>query len=263
VTVANVNDIYNDGTYLRNNPDAHVSDSFFKFSQLLPLLEKIPTRNRTLSILDIGGGAGVVGHLASLYFHHRGFDVKTTAADVSTSMLDLQKANNPFITKVVAGDTVAAFAGGCRYDLALAIDVFEHMPDYRPALEAIQKGSTWLVCNMPIERNLFDFLRNVYMKDRYYSEQTRSIGHLHFFSYWRHVHEFREYFNIVRADFSPYWRLITQVRSLDNQRQLENRLRYLELVVSRWVSTLAPWAAPWIIQGSCYSLSRSKSGSDS
>ena len=26
-----MSDIYNDGTYLRNNPDAHVSDTFFKF----------------------------------------------------------------------------------------------------------------------------------------------------------------------------------------------------------------------------------------
>jgi hypothetical protein len=255
VTIASQSDVYNDGTYLKNNPDAHVADSFFKFGQMLPLLEKVPTPDRTFSIR-----AGVVGHLVSLYFHHRGVDVRTTAADISTGMLDLQKVNNPFVTEIIVGDTVAAFAGGARYDLVLAIDVFEHMPDYRPALEAIRNGSTWLVCNMPIERNLFDLLRNIYMKDRYYSEQTRSIGHLHFFSYRQHLREFRGHFDVVRADFSPYCRLIAQVPSPDNERQLGNRLRRLELAVSRWISALAPWAAPWIIQGSCYSLSAGKTG---
>jgi hypothetical protein len=255
------NDIYNDGTYLQNNPDAHVSDSFFKFTQLLPLLEKIPTPKKSFSILDIGGGAGVLGHLVSLYFHHRGLNVRTTAADISIDMLKLQKINNPFITEIVAGDTVAAVAGDAQFDLTLAIDVFEHMPDYHPALQAIQKGSTWLVCNMPIERNLFDILRNIYMQNRYYAEQTRSIGHLHFFSYQRHLREFREYFDVVCVEFSPYWRIILQVPSPSHKQQLQNRLRRLELKISRWISALVPWAAPWIVQGSCFSLSNTRKNS--
>jgi len=253
-----VNDIYNDGTYLQNNPDAHVSDSFYKFAQLLPLLDRIPTSEENFSILDIGGGAGVLGHLVSLYFHHRNLNVRTTAADISTSMLTMQKGNNPFIIETIAGDATAAFAAGAQFDLTLAIDVFEHMPDYRPALKAIQQSSRWLVCNMPIERNLFDILRNIYMQDRYYEEQTRSIGHLHFFSYRRHLREFRKYFNVVHAEFSPYWRSVLQVPSPSHKRQLQNRPRRLELKISRWISTLLPWAAPWIVQGSCFSLSRTR-----
>lgn len=258
MTVVSAGDIYNDGTYLRNNPDVHVRDSFFKFSQILPLLEKIPTPENSFSILDVGGGAGVLGHLVALYFHHRNLNVRMTAADVSISMLDMQKANNPFITEIVASDATAAFANGAQFDLTLAIDVFEHMPDYRPALRAIGRGSKWLICNMPIERNLCDHLRNICMKGRYYPEQTRSIGHLHFFSYRQHVREFREYFNVVQAGFSPYWLMITQITSPDHEQQLSNGLRRVELSVSRWISAIVPWAAPWIIQGSCYSLSARK-----
>jgi hypothetical protein len=124
VTIANESDIYNDGTYLKNNPDAHISDSFFKFVRLLPLLDKIPTPKQSFSILDIGGGAGVLGHLVSLYFHYRGLDVRTTAADISVDMLKLQKINNPFVAEIIAGDTRTAFAGGAHFDLTLAIDVF-------------------------------------------------------------------------------------------------------------------------------------------
>ena len=248
-------DIYNDGSYLQNNPDAHVSDSFFKFTQLLPLLDTIASPEKDFCILDIGGGAGVLGHLVSLYFHHRNLNVRTTAVDVSTSMLAMQKVNNPFITEIIAGDAATAFIGGARFDLTLAIDVFEHMPDYHLALQAIQKGSKWLVCNMPIERNLVDILRNICMRNRYYAEQTRSIGHLHFFSYRRHLREFREYFDVICVEFSPYWRIVLQVPSPSHKQQLQNRLRRLELKISRWVSTLIPWAAPWIVQGSCFSLS--------
>lgn len=256
--LADSRDIYNDGTYLENNPDLHVSDSFFKFTQLLPLLDRVPSPQKTFSILDIGGGAGVLAHLVALYFHHRGLDVRVTAVDVSGRMLEQQKANNPFVVKTVAGEAPAAFQGGATYDLTLGIDVFEHMPDYRPALHAIQSGSTWLVCNMPIERNLADILRNLYMRDRYYAEQTRSLGHLHFFSYGRHLREFRDHFDVRLARFSPYWQIILQVSSPDHRQQLQNRLRRTELSLSRVVSALAPWAAPWIVQGSCYSLSRTQ-----
>ncbi len=249
-------DIYNDGTYLRYNPDAHVSDTFFKFAQMSPLLEQIHTSGSTWSILDIGGGAGVLGHLVSLYFHHRGLKVMLTAADVSAEMLNLQGRSNPFIAESIRGVPTEAFTGGRRYDLTLGIDVFEHIPDYRPTLKAISDGSEWLICNMPIERNLVDVLRNAYMRGRYYQGQTESLGHLHFFSYSGHLREFRTYFDIESARFSPYWPVITEVRSPDHEQQLQNRLRRWEVEVSRWVSTLAPWAAPWIIQGSCFSLSR-------
>lgn len=258
MTAASTADIYNDGTYLKNNPDLHISDSFFKFAQLLPLLDRIPTPQETWSVLDIGGGAGVLGHLVALYFHHRGLKVRVTAADVSVAMLEQQKANNPFVVDTVAGEVPAAFRDGARFDLALGIDVFEHMPDYRPALRSIQNGSTWLVCNMPIERNLVDILRNIYMGNRYYPLQTESLGHLHFFSYSGHLREFREYFDVRAVKFSPYWQLILEVSSPDNRQQLQNRLRRAELEISRIVSRLAPWAAPWIVQGSCYSLSRTR-----
>lgn len=257
-----MSDIYNDGTYLRNNPDAHVSDTFFKFAQMLPLLEQIPSPKQTWSILDIGGGAGVLGHLVALYFHHRGLAVTTTAVDVSADMLALQERNNPFLRKSIKGFPAEAFASGARYDLSLGIDVFEHIPDYRPALQAIADGSDWLVCNMPIERNLVDVLRNAYMGGRYYPGQTESLGHLHFFSYGGHLREFGTYFDVVSARFSPYWPVIADVRSPDHEQQLQNRLRRLELAVSRWVSILVPWAAPRIIQGSCFSLSRGRPAAD-
>lgn len=199
--VDNMSDIYNDGTYIENNPDLHVSDSFFKFAQLLPLLDRIPIDQKSWSILDIGGGAGALGHLVALYFRHRGLEVSVTAADVSVAMLEQQKANNPFIEKTIAGEAPAAFRNGARFDLTLGIDVFEHMPDYRSALRSIQTGSAWLLCNMPIERNLADILRNVYMGNRYYPLQTESLGHLHFFSYGAICANFANISMCVPRDF--------------------------------------------------------------
>ena len=56
-------DIYNDNSYLEKNPSLHTEDSEFKFQNIKRFLSSIEVKNNRIKILDIGGGAGIIGKL--------------------------------------------------------------------------------------------------------------------------------------------------------------------------------------------------------
>ena len=47
-------DIYNDDSYIRNNPTLHSEDSKFKFKNILSFLRSIDVKNDKIRILDVG-----------------------------------------------------------------------------------------------------------------------------------------------------------------------------------------------------------------
>lgn len=53
-----MNDIYNDNTYLKNNPDWHEKDAAFKADHIFKLLEKNPIQFETVA--EIGCGSGEI-----------------------------------------------------------------------------------------------------------------------------------------------------------------------------------------------------------
>jgi hypothetical protein len=218
----------------------------------------IPLSAASISILDIGGGVGQVGLLVCLYFRNRGMNVEFSIVDISQHFLDIQYRINPFVKNRYLGDVYQAFSSGQVYDVVLGIDVFEHLSDYKSIFSLLDRKSSYLICNFPIEVNLSDIFRDLYMKGNYYSLQKSTLGHLHFISLRQHLRELRKFFILTEWSFHPYWELILSVRSSDHQRQLQSPLRAIELIISRWVSKFTPaWLSALIVQGSCYSLSRS------
>ena len=117
-------DIYNDDSYIEKNPTLHTEDSEFKFQNIKRFLSSVQVKNNRIKILDIGGGAGMIGKLVLDYFLENGIVVKFHSLDLSTRMLKIQLKNNPLINKII--NCSIDECPESNYDLVLMIDVIEH-----------------------------------------------------------------------------------------------------------------------------------------
>ena len=160
--------LYENGRYLETTKTWHTEDSAWKAGHILRLMR----RNNLLpnTIVDVGCGAGqILKELAkdaptgqSFY----GFDISPQAIALAT------KASQPRIqfecADVLAGDTT--------YDLLLAIDVAEHVPDYLTFLRACKGKARVKIYHIPLELSVSALLRNTVGSARY------SLGHIHYFN---------------------------------------------------------------------------------
>jgi ubiquinone/menaquinone biosynthesis C-methylase UbiE len=247
--------IYNDNSYISSHPNLHEEDSDFKFQQFIEMLEGVEVRDNRLKLLDVGGGAGVLGKMVFDYFDKKGVDVTMHALDLSSKMLEIQLLNNDNIEKVL--NCTLEDCSENDYDLALMIDVIEHIPDNNSAAKALNKLSRHIIYNIPIEVNFFDFLRNILNKFTFYKEQTKVLGHLHFFSKIKALNFLKRHHSIIEYSFRPYCFMIRESQ-YDGYIQLkEGRLRRIENVISCWVSNYFKLISPLIIQGSLYASVKS------
>ncbi|WP_319245547.1 methyltransferase domain-containing protein [uncultured Propionivibrio sp.] len=249
-------DIYRDGTYLRNNPTLHSEDSSYKFAYICRLLERCTFPETSVCVLDVGGGGGIISALVCEKLAQQGLHVECHAFDLSPEMLAQQRANNRYIT-LASSD----FGEICqqRYDLALLIDVIEHIPDNGPVADDIDEIARQVIYNIPIERNLLDWLRNLYMKRRYYAQQMTSLGHVHFYSYGSAKRFVREHHRPVASIFPDYSGHLLESDFPDYVVQRANQLRGFELRISRLIYWCLKPLAPWLIQGSLFILAESRS----
>jgi cyclopropane fatty-acyl-phospholipid synthase-like methyltransferase len=160
--------IYTDGTYLRNNPEWHADDSAWKARHIASLLRKhaIDPAN----VAEIGCGAGEVLRSLSLEFP----DARLTGYDISPNALRIcsRKANERM--SFVLGSLLEAEE---RYELALAIDVFEHVEDCFAFLRQLRTKARYKVFHIPLELSALQVLRAQPLIDA-----RRSVGHIHHFN---------------------------------------------------------------------------------
>ena len=250
-----IGNIYRDGTYLSNNPTLHGEDSDYKFAYIRQLLSRCAFAGPSVHILDVGGGCGGIAALVCEQLAQQGLQVECHAFDLSPAMLEQQRVNNPYNTLATSD---FAQIREQRYDLALLIDVIEHIPDNGPLADVVDHISRHVIYNIPIERNLFDWLRNLYMKRRYYALQNESLGHVHFYSYGGAKRFVRAHHRLVDWIFPDYHRHLLESDFPDYVVQRMNRLRGLELLVSRLIYRFLKPLAPWLIQGSLFILADSR-----
>ena len=141
-------DIYNDDSYIRNNPTLHSEDSKFKFKNILSFLRSIDVKNDKIRILDVGGGAGLLGKMVMEYFIKKNIKVTFHSLDLSEEMLKIQKKNNPKIQKLI--NLPIEECRESNYDLILMIDVIEHIPGKNSAANKLNKLSRYIIYNIPI-----------------------------------------------------------------------------------------------------------------
>jgi len=162
--------IYTDGTYLRNNPDWHVDDSPWKAKHVARMLDRHGIVPQT--VCEIGCGAGEI--LRSLSTHLEpstrffGYEISPNAYKICS-----QKANERFTFKLanLLDET------NVRFDLVMAMDVFEHVEDYFGFLRKLRDKAQYKIFHIPLELSAQEVLRGKPLLNA-----RRNVGHIHHFS---------------------------------------------------------------------------------
>jgi hypothetical protein len=250
-----ITNIYNNNSYISNNPSLHTEDSDFKYNNFKQFLDKIELKDNHIKILDIGGGAGLLGLYVLNYFENLNIDVTMHALDLSLEMLKVQVANNPKISKTF--NCTLEECPVINYDLALMIDVIEHIPNHTLAAKTLNKISRNIIYNIPVEINGFDVIRNIYNKFNFYKEQTRLLGHVHFFTKISAVLFLKKHHLIVKGYFVPYCFMIKNSKYVGYAELRKSKFRNLENRISCFFAINLKFLSPYLIQGSYYALVKS------
>ena len=162
--------IYSDGTYLRNNPAWHIDDSPWKAKHIATMLERhgiVPT-----TVCEIGCGAGEILRALSTHLEPSarffGYEISPNAYEICSAK------SSPRFTFRLANllDDEAA-----RFDVVMAIDVFEHVEDYFGFLRKLRGKGQYKIFHIPLELSAQQVLRGSPLIDA-----RRSVGHIHHFS---------------------------------------------------------------------------------
>jgi SAM-dependent methyltransferase len=163
--------LYTSGAYSESNPTWHQEDSPWKALQI----DRVLRRNRIeySSVAEIGCGAG--GVLRALEAddetgsrRYYGFDIAPEAIAIARRH---ESERTRFFERDVLGDGTEE-----KFDVMLAVDVFEHVPDYIGFLERLRDTATYNVFHIPLDLHVSAMLRNSFLETR------RRFGHLHYFT---------------------------------------------------------------------------------
>jgi len=162
--------IYNDGTYLENNPSWHEEDSPWKARQIVKIIEKNSLHPE--NICEVGCGAGgVLKELSVLLgnsINFSGFEISQQAYDMC------HKKTQSNLTFKLA-DLFEEETG--HFDIAMAIDVFEHVEDYFNFLRKLRPKAEYKIFHIPLELSAQSILRSSpIIKNR------KRLGHIHYFT---------------------------------------------------------------------------------
>lgn len=167
--------IYETGEYLdATGRTWHAEDSPWKAAQILRLIRD--HRLRPARVAEVGCGAGRI--LVELSRQEELRECRFEGYDVSPQAIALCDEGAPncrFLCKdIVAGEEAAGDDG--RFDLLLAIDVFEHVPDYMGFLERCRRKAEHKIYHIPLDISVSSALRDSLVRNR------SGNGHLHYFT---------------------------------------------------------------------------------
>lgn len=159
--------IYTDGTYLENNTTWHVEDSPWKANQIFKILSRNKVSPQT--VCEIGCGAGEIlkqlsEKLPTTSFH--GYEISPQAFELCKlrESVRVQYTNRSLLDE-------DAF-----FDVALCIDVFEHVDDYIGFVTKLKSKADFKIFHIPLDISVLSVLGEGMMKAR------KSVGHLHYFT---------------------------------------------------------------------------------
>jgi SAM-dependent methyltransferase len=162
-------EIYSDGTYIDNNPSWHEEDSEWKACKINELIERNSVCATT--ICEVGCGAGEILNVLAKENVNRlfiGYEISPQAFE----LCDKKKKPN---LEFVFGDLFATKTK-C-FDVAMAIDVMEHVEDYLGFLRKLKSRSEYKVFHIPLDLSVQTVLRLSPILDA-----RKSVGHIHYFT---------------------------------------------------------------------------------
>ena len=170
---------YNDGSYLGAHPNWHSEDSTWKADELSVMLpsdliltwKKLPF----VRVVEYGCGAGGVLNAVVQRLRMTGLEVEGLGVDISGAAISLARSQyQALMFSCTDFVNVKEHA-----DLALAIDVIEHLPKPEALLAHLRSKSTHQLFHIPLDENLYDRLK---VGSRYYEWLRADRGHLHYFT---------------------------------------------------------------------------------
>jgi len=162
--------IYTQGGYLEQNPTWHIEDSPWKARQILKMIRRHQLHPQT--VCEVGCGAGEIlvqlsGELAA-DCQFWGYDISpqahALAAERENERLHFQLGD-------LTDDTT------CHFDLALTIDLLEHLEDYYGFLRKLKPRADSKIFHFPLDLSAYSVFRSHPILD-----MRRSVGHIHYFS---------------------------------------------------------------------------------
>jgi Methyltransferase domain len=161
-------EIYTDGGYIKKNPDWHVGDSPWKARHVLDLLARRHLTPKT--VCDVGCGAG---EILSQLRRQMPADVSFTGFELSP---DAYALCLPRAAERLEYRMESAFDAGEYYDLALMVDVVEHVEDCYGFLRKLRELARYKVMHIPLDLSAYAVTGRTLMRAR------QSLGHIHYFT---------------------------------------------------------------------------------
>jgi len=161
--------IYSDGTYLRNNPDWHADDSAWKAAHIARLIARHSLAPR--SVVEIGCGSGEVLIELSKRIPE---GAQFTGFDISPNAYTLCSRKAAEHLEFQLGDLLETDR---TFDLALAVDVFEHVEDCFGFVRKLRERAKHKIYHIPLDLSVQSLARPGKLLS-----MRRSAGHIHYFS---------------------------------------------------------------------------------
>ncbi len=166
-----MSNIYNDQTYLKNNPTWHEEDAPFKANKITRLLNRNAIHFE--SVCEIGCGSGeILVQLATKFSE----EIKFTGFDISKDAINIAKrketARIKFEQQDIAESTQKHF-----FDLLLVIDVIEHLDNYFRFLDNIHSKGKYTIFHIPLDMSVWSLFR-----EKMLIESKNRVGHIHNFT---------------------------------------------------------------------------------
>ena len=160
---------YNDKNYGKINNDWHLKDSKWKSEKVYNLIEK--NQIKLNSIIDIGCGVGGVIYELSKNYKN---SLELLGVDYSDNVIE--KAKEIFDSKVNFKSIKNLKEINSNYDLAIVMDVFEHVENYYEFLKDLKSISEYKIFHIPLDICLPNIIFNRFNK------LNNELGHLHYFN---------------------------------------------------------------------------------
>jgi cyclopropane fatty-acyl-phospholipid synthase-like methyltransferase len=159
---------YLSGGYLEHNPTWHTEDSAWKAQHIASLLRN--DRLNFSSVCDVGCGAGEITRILAESFPGKEFAGYEISPDAFALSRTKERANLRF-------RNAEPFQSGNKFDVALAIDVFEHVEDYFGFLRNMRRISKYQIYHIPL-----DLSAQAVFRGWPFQAARDSVGHIHYFS---------------------------------------------------------------------------------
>lgn len=163
--------IYTDGTYLDKNPQWHSERSPWKAKKISSILKKNNIEFNT--IVDAGCGAGEVLVCLQKEF---GNTKKYTGYEISPQGFGIATEKENESLKFVNEDLLSNKSEN-NFDIAMAIDVFEHIEDYISFLKNMKTKAHYKIFHIPLDLSVQSVLRS-----KPIIERRKKVGHIHYFT---------------------------------------------------------------------------------